>query len=194
MAGSAVFFYGQQNVNWHPCCVYPQEESSHNVDRTRKDTSTREETDSNYRSLISQKCENLKLNQTASEIIDASTRTSTKKTYKPYIEKWTNFAKDHNEDVLRPSIDLALNFLAKLFEEGYSFNAIVTAKCALANIFNLDNNIGFGSLPIVKKFLKGVYEKRPSLPYKSRMARWDPTVVLDMLEKSTISLRGCAQI
>ena len=40
----------------------------------------------------------------------------------------------------------------------------VLRRSALSDIFTLSNNISFGDHPSVPRFMKGVYETRPSLP------------------------------
>ena len=85
--------------------------------------------------------------------------------------------------MIEPRIDTALNFLSDLFSKGASYHTIVAAKCAISGFITFNKETSFGSLPIVQKYLKGLYEIRPSLPLKSRIARWDPALVLEKIKE-----------
>lgn len=74
-----------------------------------------------------------------------------------------------------------LDFLVELFEGGASYSAINSARCALSAILPSSEGVSFGALPIVSKFLRGVYNTRPT---KSRYSEiWDVKVMLVCLEK-----------
>ena len=84
-----------------------------------------------------------------------------------------------------------VEFLTTLFTAGLSYSAINTARSALSSFVTLGKNVTVGNLPLVKRFLRGVYNKRPSFPrYKQT---WDVTHVLDYLKTlspvNTLSLR-----
>lgn len=66
-----------------------------------------------------------------------------------------------------------------LHDNGLSYSSINTARSMLSALLQLNINspITFGQLPIVKRFMKGVFELRPALPrYKST---WDLSTVLN---------------
>lgn len=73
-----------------------------------------------------------------------------------------------------------IDFLATLFSAGLGYSAINTARSALSSVLVLSNNITFGSHPLVARFLKGVFELKPSLPRYSRI--WDVAAVLQYLK------------
>ena len=72
-------------------------------------------------------------------------------------------------------------FLATLFTSGLGYSAINTARSALSSVLILPNNITFpyGAHPLVTRFLKGVFELKPSLPRYSSI--WDVSIVLQHL-------------
>ena len=133
--------------------------------------------------IFREKLKKLKIDEPAATIILASNRQSTKKKYKPHLEKWFSYLERIGEDKLNPKIENILNYLAILYEEGASFNKICDTKSAISSYVNLESNITLDALPIVKKFIKGIYELRPSLPCHSRMARWDPGIVLNHIKQ-----------
>ena len=73
-----------------------------------------------------------------------------------------------------------IDFLATLFSSGLGYSAINTARSALSSVLLLPNNTTFGSHPLVTRFLKGVFELKPSLPRYSVI--WDVGVVLQYLK------------
>ena len=57
-----------------------------------------------------------------------------------------------------------------LYEIGSSYSTINTALSMLSFILQFNSNLSlpFGQLPVVKRFMKGIFEPRPALPrYKS---------------------------
>ena len=73
----------------------------------------------------------------------------------------------------------ALDFLLELFKKGLGYSALNTARSALLCIIAPKNMVSFGSQPLVVRFLKGVYESRPSVP--QYVETWDVKVVLKFL-------------
>lgn len=66
-----------------------------------------------------------------------------------------------------------------LFSSGLGYSAINTARSALSSVITLENGT-FGSQPLVGRFMKGIYEMKPSLPRYA--STWDVGVVLKHLE------------
>ena len=78
------------------------------------------------------------------------------------------------------SLGDGLEFLHDQYENGLSYSAINTARSALSTIIFLPDGSSFGNHALVIRFLKGVFETRPSLPrYKDI---WNVSVVLDYLK------------
>ena len=70
-----------------------------------------------------------------------------------------------------------------LFSAGMSCSAICTARSALSGVLEIKGCASFGHNELVKRFIKGVYELRPSFPKYS--ATWDVDIVLAYLENMT---------
>lgn len=60
---------------------------------------------------------------------------------------------------------------------GYS--SINTARSALSSVLTFNDCTTFGTHPLVKRFMKGVYEQRPTLPRYT--STWDVNIVLEFL-------------
>ena len=94
-------------------------------------------------------------------------------------------------DPIHPTLEQAINFLQELCDSGLSCSSIEAARSALSNYLEIDNVPSFGEHKLVKKFMKGVFERKPSLPKLS--ATWDVNLVLAYLESlyplSALSLK-----
>ena len=73
-------------------------------------------------------------------------------------------------DILSPPIPMAVDSLSVLYERGSSYSTINSALSMLSFILQFNSNLSilFGQLPVVKRFLKGIFEPRVAFPrYKS---------------------------
>ena len=84
-------------------------------------------------------------------------------------------------DSLQPNVGQALDFLQSLKDQGKGYSTINSARAALSSVIILRSGDSFGNLPLVKKFMRGIYNLAPPQPrYK---AIWDPGEVLNFLVK-----------
>jgi site-specific recombinase XerD len=136
-------------------------------------------------SCIRQQLTTIGVSQKSAEIIMASWRKGTKSQYKTYINKWSQFCSTSNCDFFDPQITKIVDFLTDLFHSGLSYSAINSARSALSALCQTNNNtIPFGQHPLVKRFMKGIFELRPSFPrYKSI---WDVNIVFNHLRNQPI--------
>ena len=137
-----------------------------------------QEAGTTYLSCIREKLSQQGLSQDAVTIILASWRDGTKSQYQTHLLKWFAYCKDKRCNILSPPVAVALDFLATLFHSGLSYSSINTARSALSSILQVNNNsLPFGQLPIVQRFMKGIYELRPSFPKYTSV--WDLKIVLN---------------
>ena len=101
----------------------------------------------------------------------ASWRSGTAKQYRTYLSRWESYCDERNIDKLQPGIENALDFLTELFHSGIGYSAINTARSALSTVIVMPDGSKFGEHPVVCRFLKGVFELRPSLPKYTEI--WD---------------------
>ena len=110
----------------------------------------------------------------------ASWREGTKAQYDTYIRKWSVFCKKVKCDLVTPPVPIAIDFLASLFDAGLSYASINTARSALSSVLLIENSkIPFGQLPLVKRFMKGIFELKPSLPRYRTV--WNVSTVFNYL-------------
>ena len=80
-----------------------------------------------------------------------------------HINEWFTFFMVNNISPVETPTQVALAFLTSLVKKGKLYNQICTPRSALISIITQQNNILFGYLPIVKRYIKGVPKKNPTL-------------------------------
>ena len=84
------------------------------------------------------------------------------------------FANKQSIDPLKPTLNDVLSFLTFLVDSGLSYSALITARFTLSACV-----LDFGTHPLVRRFMKGVIELRPTLPKYQSI--WDQAIVLKFL-------------
>ena len=109
-------------------------------------------------SIIWEKYRKLGYSENTKNILLASWRPGTLKNYSKYIDLWKQFASMNNFRVQN-----VLDFLSKLFSDRHSCSQIDTASSALSGFITI-NKVPRGKHPVVKRFMKGMFELRPTFP------------------------------
>ena len=123
--------------------------------------------------------ENKGLSGQALSLIMSSWRKSTQKQYTSYIRKWEQYCSRREISNISATIGDEINFLAYLYSDECGYSWVNTARRALSAILPVRQNLTFGSHPLVIRFIKGVFERKPPLPrYKET---WDVNIVLTYL-------------
>lgn len=129
--------------------------------------------------------------ESAIPIVLASITEKTLKQYTSVYRKWWNYCTIKDYDPYYFSLDPVLNFLLEALNQGLSYTSINSSKAALALLFDID----LDNQKIMKRFLKGVYNKNPPSPKYS--TTWDPAPVLKYLETkfplNSLSLKDLSQ-
>ena len=131
--------------------------------------------------LVQKSLEGRGLSESATSLILQSWRKGTKQQYKPFITKWEQYCSQRKINPFSATIEHGINFLAELYQTGIGYSALNTARCALSTVCFTSGHYTFGQHPLVCRFIKGIFECRPSLPRYQET--WDVTVVLDYLAK-----------
>ena len=81
----------------------------------------------------------------------------------------------------QPPINLLLDYLLQEFkkEEGRSYSSMNTIRSAISSIARIDD-VPAGAHPLVTRFMRAVFQKRPSLP--RYQTTWDPDLVLNYIK------------
>ena len=106
-------------------------------------------------------------------------KVGTKKQYATYLQKRRCYCRSRGIDSICPSVEDGINFLAKLYDSGIGYSDINTARSAVSSIVALPNSTSFGAHPMICRFLRGVFELKPSLPRYEDI--WNVNAVLTYL-------------
>lgn len=115
-------------------------------------------------SLVRGQLQSKGLSQEATDTILSSWRTGTKKQYQTYLDKWTKYCDSRGLNPISTTVTQGINFLAELMSHNIGYSGINTARSALSSVLTVHDCSTFGTHPLVKRFMKGVFENRPSLP------------------------------
>uniref|UniRef100_A0A8W8MU17 Tyr recombinase domain-containing protein n=1 Tax=Magallana gigas TaxID=29159 RepID=A0A8W8MU17_MAGGI len=115
-------------------------------------------------------------------IICGSWRESTKRQYRGYQQKWLQFCCEKQSDPFNADINLVLDFLTELYKKNLGYSALNTARSSLSSFLSLSgqSNTKLGDHFLVKRFMKGVFLSRPTLP--KYQFTWDVNKVLGFLK------------
>ena len=108
-----------------------------------------------------------------------SWRPSTQRQYSSYNKQ--------DKNPYSPTPVLLIEFLTQLYDEGFGYSALNSARCAVSSLCVDCSSVGQHTL--IKRFFRGVFNLRPSLPRYT--STWDTNIVLAYLEKlKTNTLRA----
>jgi hypothetical protein len=111
----------------------------------------------------------------SAEIMLASITESTLRQYQSALNAWCEYCTLNNIDVYSGSIPNIIAFLTYKFHSGSSYSTVNSIKSALALIIGPR----LSEDDRVKRFLRGVFKLRPSMPKYEQI--WDVSVVLNYL-------------
>ena len=183
MANPGMVFNSNENVDQPSSSITAQSKTINATQPSPESSSTTQEAGFTCLLLVRRQLQTSALSQTAADIIMCAWRAGTKKQYHTYLKKWENYCNSQGIDPVSASVAQAINFLAELVCTGVGYSAINTARSAISTILEV-NNSTFGMHPMAKRFLKGVFEQKPSLPRYDVI--WD---VNQVLNKKSVKLR-----
>ena len=178
------------SVDWTALVSYASESisstSTHSTSRCagvtiqQKEASTEEETTSDGLCCIRDRFQVRGFSKEVSEILFASWRESTAKQYQCYFRKWLSFCEKRNSDPFCYSEPETLEFLFSLYKSGVGYSGLNTARSALSMFLINAQEVPIGKSTHVKRFMKGIFHLRPSLP--RYVCIWDVDIVLNYLK------------
>ena len=101
-----------------------------------------------------------------------------------------HFCSEQKIDVINPSLNDILVYLTHLFNSNLGYSTVNTAKSMLSSVFSLLHKRDIGAEPLIRRFMKGIFNLKPSLPRYGNT--WDVQVVIDYLDSlntTELSLR-----
>lgn len=155
-------------------------ESSSTKSPTLGSAPIREKTETDSLSNIRQSFKNKGFPPQSVEILCAGWASSTHKQYHSYFKKWNDFCEIRKASCSESNIKTLIEFFTFLFEKGYAYSSINTAKSALLTTVTVDNSYSWNDNPDVLRFFKGIYNLKPPLPKYTYT--WDVNILLNFLE------------
>lgn len=133
-------------------------------------------------SVIRRSIQSKELSEQAKDILLSSWREKTTKQYECYLRKWETFCGRREVDPFSTTVNNVLEFLTFLYQSGIGYSGINTARSALSSVVTLVDAVHYpvGQHPLIKRFLKGVFNKKPSFPRYSEI--WDVSVVFNWMK------------
>lgn len=100
----------------------------------------------------------------AADLIMASWRSGTEKQYSAAWRKWSCWCIERGENSVSTSIARICDYLTKLYLGGWQYSTINTHRSAISMTHIPIDGIRVGSHYLVKRLMKGIFNKRPPLP------------------------------
>lgn len=186
MANTNVVACLDENAGRQSSTTTQKKETAVSSEQSRKDSPSISKTGAADVPLVWRSLESQGISTEASRIIVQSWRSGTTTQYQTYYKKWESFCCRRKINPLQATLQDGINFLGDLFATGVGYSCINTARSALSSIIVLPGSVHFGSHPLVTRFVKGVFESRPSLPRYKEI--WDVNSVLKVLATWTLGV------
>ena len=110
------------------------------------------------------------------DILMTSWRDGTKNCYHVHLKRWLLYCEHSDTPFLHPTLSQVFAFFSEYIKNGCSYEQICTARSAMSLLLSYSTNeMTWGKLPIVKRYMKGVFERSPVFP--KYYTTWDVSVV-----------------
>ena len=116
------------------------------------------------------------LSGTARDLLLASWRTKSNKTYDSHFNKWLCWCSARGSDPISGPVSEIANFLAHLHKEGYRSSSLNVFRSAISSVHDKVDGVDVGKHPTVTRLLKGAFHERP--PLSRYTSTWDVNAVL----------------
>ena len=120
------------------------------------------------------------LSSKARDLLLASWRTKSNKTYDSHFKKWLCWCSARGSDPVSGPVSEVANFLADLHEEGCQSSSLNVFRSAISSVHDKVDGAEVGKHPTITRLLKGAFHERPPLPRYT--STWDVNRVLQYLK------------
>ena len=121
------------------------------------------------------------LSEGASNLLLASWRTKSSKSYDSMFQRWISWCQERGTDPVSGPVSEVANFLADLYEKGYQQRSINAYRSAIASAHDRVDGVSVGQHPTISRLMAGVANARPPQPRYT--STWDVNKVLECIEK-----------
>ena len=119
------------------------------------------------------------LEDEAINMIKSSLRMSSFHQYSSYLRRFFNYCSDKELNLESLTYVHLINFLHCLYDAGLGYSALNTARSAVSTLMEMLGRDKLGQHSLVCRYLKGIFQMRPSLP--RYISTWDPNCVVNHL-------------
>ena len=179
VAYTAILPNSYDDVNRQPKTT-PKKGKPTNTTTLSSSASSENETSANGLSCFREVLEAKGIPDEAEQVMLQSWRGSTQKQYSTYLKPWEQLCCERKISRNDITVNNVLKFLMSLYTSGLKYSAINTARSALSCL-DCDSRDTIGDHPLIKCFLTGVYESRPTQSRYSHV--WDVKQVFDMFRQ-----------
>ena len=109
-------------------------------------------------------------------IMQKSWRKSTESAYSSVWRQWSSWCDQQQVDPVSAPLNMVLDYLTELYEEGKQYRTINTARSAISMTHDPVDGWKVGQQPLTIRFLKGIFNSRPPAPRYT--TTWDVDKVL----------------
>ena len=120
------------------------------------------------------------LSNAARDLLLASWRAKSNKTYDSHFKKWLCWCTSRGSDPISGPVSEVANFLADLHKEGYQSSSLNVFRSAISSVHDKVDGVEVGKHPTITRLLKGAFHERPPLPRHT--STWDVNVVFSIFE------------
>ena len=124
--------------------------------------------------LIREMLEKQGIPRDAAKMILSAWRDGTKRSYDSYIKRWVQHCLKRAKNPFGPYANDLIIFLTRLYKEGKGYSVLNMARSAVATL-SLNGDCSVGNHPLVRKCLRGVFNRRPTFPCTG--STWDANVL-----------------
>ena len=110
---------------------------------------------------IRRSCEAGSLSEEATRLLMSSWRKKSQSSYNSLFHKWECWCSQRDQNPIFGPVSDMVNFLAELFEQGYSYSSLNLYRSAISSVHEQIDGMPIGQHLMVTRVLKGAYSSRP---------------------------------
>ena len=103
------------------------------------------------------RCEDKKISGEGKDLLFASWRQKSSKSYDSLFAKWVGWCSQRHSDPVSGPISEVVNFLAHLFKEGYQYHSLNAYCSTISSVHEKVDGYEVGQHPLVSRVLKGAF-------------------------------------
>ena len=93
----------------------------------------------------------------------------------------TEFCSERNINSIQPTVNGFISFFSLLYHQGQGYRSICNAISALNNIIYLPEFSDISQHPLIRRFIKGIFNLRPPQPRYAEI--WDVSIVFRFIDE-----------